>query len=95
MQDIDGKLYSYFKRLSLPTSTETGLPETLTKEANTTLERILEEERNHGASGRKQKYTHFTLEPRAIIAKYAVQYGSSAAVRHFSKEFTSLGESTV
>ena len=54
----------------------------------------LEEERN-GASGRKQKYTHFTPEARAEIATYAAQCGNATAVKHFSKDFPSLGESIV
>ena len=54
----------------------------------------MEEERN-GASGRKQKYTHFTPEARVKIAEYAAQCGNAAAVKHFTKEFRILGESTV
>ena len=54
----------------------------------------LEEERN-GASGRKQKYTHFTPEARAKIATYAAQCGNATAVKHFTKDFPSLGESIV
>ena len=81
-------------RQSLPNSDETGLSETLTKEANTAVERTLEGEHN-GASGKKRKYTHFTPEQRAKIAKYAAQFGNSGAVRHFTKEFPTLGESSV
>ena len=44
---------------------------------------------------KKRKYTHFTLEDRAKITKYAAQCGNTAAVKRFSKEFPSLGESTV
>lgn len=46
------------------------------------------------ATGCKCKYTHFTPE-RAKIAEYAVQCGNTAATRHFSQEFPTLGESTV
>ena len=35
------------------------------------MEKILEEERSRGASGRKRKYTHFTPEARASVDKYA------------------------
>ena len=87
-------LFKYFQRQSLPRSEETGLGEVLTKEANTAVERVLEEDRN-GAEGRKRKYTHFTPEQRAKIGKYAAEYGNTASVRHFSKEFSTLGESTV
>ena len=44
---------------------------------------------------RKRKYTHFTPEQRAKIGKYTAEYGNTASVRHFSKEFSTLGESTV
>ena len=47
------------------------------------------------SSGRKQKYTHFTPEDRVKIAKYAAQSGNTVAVKHFAKEFPSLGENTV
>ena len=59
------------------------------------MEKISEEERSRGASGRKQKYTHLTPEARARIAKYAAQCGNAAAVKYFAKEFPTLGESTV
>ena len=72
-------LWKYFQRQSLPKSKETGLGEVVTKEANAAVERILEEERN-GAKGRKRKYTHFTPEQRAKIAKYAAECGNTAAV---------------
>ena len=36
-----------------------------------------------------------TAEDRAKIAKYAAQCGNIVAVKHFAKEFPSLGESTV
>ena len=87
-------LWGYFQRQSLPSSKETGLEEVITNEANAALERILEEERN-GVKGWKRKYTHFTPEQRTKIAKYAVDCGNTAIVRHFSKEFPTLGESTV
>ena len=86
--------FKYFQQQSLPRSEETGLGEVLTKEANTAVERVSEEERN-GAECRKRKYTHFTPEQRAKIGKYAAEYGNTASVRHFSKEFSTLGESTV
>ena len=46
-----------FGQQSLPTSDETGLSEAVTKEANTSVEKILEEKRG-GEKGRKRKYTH-------------------------------------
>jgi len=47
-------------------------------------------------SGRsKRKYKHFTPAQRAKIGKYAAQYANTASVRHLSKEFSTLGESTV
>ena len=82
----DGK---YFEQESLPTSKETGLGNVATKEANAAVEKVLEQERN---GGRKRKYMHFTLEQRAKMGRYT---GNISALRHFSKEFPSLGESTV
>ena len=58
------------------------------------MKNILEKEKNR-ASGRKRKYTYFTPEARAKIAKYAAQGGNAATVKHFAKEFPTLGESTV
>ena len=88
------KLFKFFKKLSFPTSNEAELPDAVTREANNAVKNILEEEKN-GASGRKRKYTHFTPEARAKIAKYTAQCGNAATVKHFAKEFPTLGESTV
>lgn len=70
-------LCKYFKRKSLPKSNETGLGETVTKEANAAVERVMEAATTsntaNAATGRKRKYTHFTPEQRAKIARYAVQ----------------------
>ncbi len=85
-------LYKYFQWQSLPMSKETSLDEVATKEANTSVERVLKERQKRR---QKCKYTHFTPEQRAKIAKYAAESGNSAAVRHFKKEFPTLGESTV
>ena len=88
-------LLKYFRwSQPLSTSEETGLGEVATKEANAAVERILQEERN-GANGVKRKYTHFTPEHRAKIVNYAAECGNTATVRHFSREFLTLGESTV
>ena len=84
-------LFKYFKRQSLPASNEAELADAVTREVNNAMEKILEEERSR-ASGRKRKYTHFTPEARARIAKYAAQCGNAAAVKHFAKEFPTLGE---
>ena len=52
-------LLKYFQRQCLPTSEDTG--EVATKEANSAVERILEEERqDESRRGQKRKYTHFT-----------------------------------
>ena len=89
-------LFKYFKKQSLPTSSETGLPEAVTRGANDAVRSVLEEERSGTSSmGRKRKYTQYTPESRAKIAKYATQCGNTAAVKHFTKEFPTLGESTV
>ena len=88
-------LYKYFQRQSLPTSSETGLGEVATAEANASVQKVLEEQRGEAEKGRKRKYTHFTPEQRAKIAKYAAESGNTAAVKHFKKEFATLGESTV
>ena len=89
-------LHKYFNRQSLPTNNETGLSEVATNEANVVVARVLEEERRDGAAGgQKRTYTHYTPERRAKIAKYATECGNAGAVRHFRKEFSNLGESTV
>ena len=87
-------LFKYFKKQSLPTSNQAELPDAVTREVNNAVEKILEEERSR-AIRRKRKYTHFTPEARARIAKYAAQCENAAAVKHFAKEFPTLGESTV
>ena len=87
-------LFKFFKKQPFPTSSEAELPDVVTREANSAMKDVLEEEEN-GASGRKQKYTHFTPEARAKIAKYAAQCGNAATVKHFAKDFPTLGESTV
>ena len=86
-------LYKYFKQQPLPKSSETCLGDTVTKEANSTIRRALEEtatNKNVMATGLKHKYTHFTPEQRAKMAKYAVQCGNTAATRHFSHEYPTL-----
>ena len=87
-------LLKYFKKSSFPTSNEAGLSDTFTREVNNGAEEILEEERSR-ATGRKWKYTHFTLEGRARIGKFAAQCGYAPAVKHFTKEFPTVGESKV
>ena len=62
-----------FQKQSLPTRNA------VRREVNIAVQKVLEEERNE-ACGRKQKYTHFTPEDRAKIAKYAAQCGNTAAV---------------
>ena len=84
-------LLKFFKKQSLPSSNKVELPDAIRKEVNSAVQKFLEEERNE-ANGRKRKYTHFTPEDRAKIAKYAAQCGNTAAVKHFAKEFSSLGE---
>lgn len=56
------------------------------KEANTAVERELEEQKTK---------THFTHEHRAKIGKYAAECSNAASVRHFSYEFPILGERNV
>lgn len=46
----------------------------------------------HSRRGTYQKYT---AKDKARIAEYAIHHGTSAAVRHFSKEFPDLKRSTV
>ena len=86
-------LHKYFQRVTLLTSDETGLGEAVTKEVNHAVERILNEQNE--VPTRKRKYTHFSPENRAKIAKYASQCGKAVAARHFRKDFPNLGESTV
>ena len=81
---------SFLKKL-LPTREETGLGEAAMSEANATVESVLSEEHLE----KKRKYTHFTPKQRAKTAKYSLEYGNTAAVRHFSKDFSFLGEYTV
>ena len=56
-------------------------------EANAAVESVLSEEQSGGNSQNYKKYTHFTPQHRAKIAKYASEY---SCVRHFSKEFSFL-----
>ena len=56
---------------------------------------MFSEEQSGGNSQKKRKYTHFTPQHRAKIAKYSSECGNTAVVRHFSKDFPFLGESTV
>ena len=83
------------KQKSLPTSEETGLGEAELSEANAVLESVFSEEQSGGNSQKKRKYTHCTPQHRSKIAKYALEFGNIAAVRHFSKDFPFLGESTI
>ena len=61
---------NYFQWPSLPTSEDTGVGEVATKEANSLVERILEERQDESRRGQKHKYTHFISEQRAKIVKY-------------------------
>ena len=79
-------LFQFFKKQSFLTSSETELPDVVTKEANNAMKDVLEEEGNRD-SGRKRKYAHFTPEARAKIAEYFTQCGNAATVKHFAKEF--------
>ena len=54
-------LFKYSKKQSLPTTNETQLPDAVTRKANKAVENVIEE-RSHGVSGTKRKYTHFTPE---------------------------------
>ena len=49
----------------------------------------------NGSQTHKRKYMYFAPEDRVKIAKYTAWCGNTAAVRHFSKGFPTLGESTV
>ena len=82
-------LLKYFQQHSLPRSSNAGLEEALTKEANAAVKQVAEEELNR-ATGCKCKYVHFTPKQRTKIAKYTVQCGYTADTRHFSKEFSLL-----
>ena len=61
------------------------------REANAGIEKALEE----GRLPRKRKYQHFTPEQHGETCRYAAENTNAAAVRKFSDEFKSLGESTV
>ena len=83
-------LFKFFKKQStLPTSKEVELPDAVTREVNSAMRNIIE---SNGASGRKRKYTHFTPETRARIAKYTALCGNTAAVKHFANDFPTWGE---
>ena len=88
-------LHKFFQSVTLSKSDETGLGESITKEVNRAVERIPVLKERNGGPTRRRKYTHFSSENRAKIAKYASQCGITAAIRHFSKEFPGFGESTV
>lgn len=79
-------LYKCFKRQSLPNSNNTGLGDALTKEANATVQRVTEE--GTTLKGRKR---NFTPEQKGQDC----ECGNTAAARHFSKDFPTLGEITV
>ena len=87
-------LCKYFKKQSLPTKNNDELPDAVTREVNNAVENILVEERSIVIE-RKQKYLHFTPVARASIAKHDAQCENTAAVKHFAKVFSTLGESTV
>ena len=46
-------------------------------------------------SGEEEKVYPLYSQQRAKIAKYALECGNTAAVRHFRKDFSFLGECTV
>ena len=66
-----------------PRSEETGLGESVTKQVNCAVQRVLGEQNGqvtvNGGQTRKRKYTHFAPEDRAKRAKYAAQCGNIAA----------------
>ena len=69
-------LFKYLKPRNLPDSEDTGLREDVTKQANIPVTAVLNE--NH-------KYTQYTGEQRAKIARYATESRNNmATVRHFS-----------
>ena len=76
-------LLKFFQKQSLPTSNEVELPDAVRREFNSTVQKVLEEERS-GVSGRKRKYTHFTPEDWTKIAKYTAQCGNTVAVKDFA-----------
>ena len=61
-------LFEYFKKQSLPTSSETGLPEAVTRGANDAVRSVLEEERSGTAVWEENEITlniHQNLEQRS------------------------------
>ena len=55
---IVARFYKYFQIVTLPKSNETGLGESITKEVNCAVERVLKKQ--NGGLTRKRKYKHFS-----------------------------------
>ena len=89
-----GYITQVFQKQSLPTSNEVEVPDAVRREVNSAVQKVLEEERN-GLVEEREIYTLFTPEDRVKIVKYTAQCGNTAAMKHFDKEFPSLGESSV
>ena len=87
-------LVKYFKS-SLPTANDTGMGETVIREANAAVSRVLTP--TEQSTSRKRKvYSVFSNEQRATIGQYAAENGNTAAVKKFKGDLdNSLGESTV
>ena len=98
-------LLKYFKSSSsLPSAKDTKVGETVTKEANAAVSRVLAEKQpsssspalNHPKGTGKRKYTSFSAEQRASIGRYAAEHSNAATVKKFKSNFEQgLGESTV
>ena len=93
-------IYQYFKRT--PDGCKSELPSPFgplsTKVPSSSIEAANRHVRDvltmteHSRRGTYQKYT---AKDKAKIAEYAIHHGTSATVRHFSKEFPELKRSTV
>lgn len=69
------------------------MSETVTKEANAAVQKVIEDKQPPGATPDKSVSIHISrLNKRA---KYATECGSASAVRNFKNEFLTLGKSTV
>ena len=62
------------------------------KEANSAVNKVLDQEGSAATEGRKGKYTHFTSTPeqRAKIGRHAAELGSASAMKRFKDEFPTL-----
>ena len=93
-------LHRYFQRVLIPRSEETGLREAVTKDVNCAVQSVLEEHNRDAMAngGQTRKYTHFSPEDSAKVARYTAECGNAAAVRlsmKLSLKLKTVGEKVI